>query len=324
VGGPLMGASPLVAAYAAPLHEAVRNSSLAIALIELPTRRIVELSRRAASLLGSQPRVLRGEDVVSISVEPEATSRALEIVTEGVVDSYQASRLVRGSDGADLSVSGWVRVLERIGGRADAFFIITSARTEEDVSLGGESSVGHSLESLIVPLLDILHPHDLAEMLTAIDQAEADRAQVAVTVRLRDGLRGWSRFRIILGPIDDEPDRFGFVLTPAGETAAPIPSAGRVIELEHHLRRIAREVAAAGVVPDFGGLPDLETIPGLEDLSPRQREVVNRLFRGERVAQIARGMYLSPSTVRNHLANLFRKVGVHSQTEFLELLRQRD
>ena len=96
-----------------------------------------------------------------------------------------------------------------------------------------------------------------------------------------------------------------------------------MIELEQRLRRIAREVEAAGVGTDFGRVPDPETVPGLEDLTPRQREVVNRLFRGERVPEIARAMYLSPSTVRNHLANLFRKVGVHSQTEFLDVLRRR-
>jgi DNA-binding CsgD family transcriptional regulator len=32
-------------------------------------------------------------------------------------------------------------------------------------------------------------------------------------------------------------------------------------------------------------------------------------------------MYLSQSTVRNHLASIFRKVGVHSQPELLEYLR---
>jgi DNA-binding CsgD family transcriptional regulator len=35
-------------------------------------------------------------------------------------------------------------------------------------------------------------------------------------------------------------------------------------------------------------------------------------------------MFLSPSTVRNHLTTLFRKVGVHSQSEFLDLVRRRD
>ena len=36
--------------------------------------------------------------------------------------------------------------------------------------------------------------------------------------------------------------------------------------------------------------------------------------------EIARSMYLSQSTVRNHLTAVYRKFGVHSQRELLELL----
>jgi DNA-binding CsgD family transcriptional regulator len=321
---PLTGSPPSVDAEATPLREAVRNSSLAIALFELPSRRFVELSPRAAALLGSPSRDLRGADVLSFTVGRSEASQVLEFVAEGIVDGYQARRRLHRSDGVDLDGSGWVRVLERDGDRADVVMVITSVHTEAGIGSEIDSLLGHALEYLVVPLLEIVHPHDLAAVLTAIDKAEVERAQVAVTARLRDGPRGWSRFRVILGPMADEADRFGFLLTPVGDTAGPSPSAERVIELEQHLRRIAREVAASGVTPDLGGFPDPETVPGLEDLTPRQREVVNRLVRGERVPEIARAMYLSPSTVRNHLTNLFRKVGVHSQSEFLEVLRRRD
>jgi DNA-binding NarL/FixJ family response regulator len=319
-----MNAGPSVDAAAAALREAVRNSSLAVALFELPARRFVELSRRAAASLGSQPRALRGADVLSLSEQPEDTSRALADVADGVVDGYELRRRVRRSDGVDVDVRGWVRVLERTGGRVDVLLIITSAHIEGGVRSESDSLLDHSFEYLVVPLLNIVHPHDLAEALTAIDRAAADHGQVTLTLRLRDGPRGWSRFRVALGPIAGEPERFIVLLTPVGDTAAPIVSAERVIELEHHLRRIAREVEASGVVTGFGEIPDPETFPGLEDLTPRQKEVVNRLLRGERVSEIARAMYLSPSTVRNHLAALFRKVGVHSQSEFLELLRNRN
>jgi DNA-binding CsgD family transcriptional regulator len=35
-------------------------------------------------------------------------------------------------------------------------------------------------------------------------------------------------------------------------------------------------------------------------------------------------MFLSASTVRNHLTTIFRKVGVHSQAELIEHLRAAD
>lgn len=302
------------------LREAVGNSSLAIFLIELPSRRIVELSHRAAAIFGSQSLVLRGEDILSISEQPEATTRALGVVTDGVVDGYRARRTLRSGDGTDVETTGWVRVLERTGDQASALFIVMSASTASDASDGQFTA-----ECLVAPLLDIVHRDDVAKVLSAIDDAESNDTQVEVLARLRGEPHIWQRLRLALGPVDDEARRFGFTLAPADDSTAPIAPGERVIELEHRLRRIAREVEDAGVVTELGGrFPDPETVPGLEALTPRQREVVTRLLRGERVPEIARGMFLSASTVRNHLANLFRKVGVHSQSEFLDLVRQRD
>jgi DNA-binding NarL/FixJ family response regulator len=99
-------------------------------------------------------------------------------------------------------------------------------------------------------------------------------------------------------------------------------SADRVAQLEQHLRRIAHEIEAAGVISTVARVPALSSVPGLSDLSPRQFEVVARLLRGERVSTIARAMYLSPSTVRNHLAAIYRKVGVRSQAELLDHLHR--
>jgi DNA-binding NarL/FixJ family response regulator len=96
--------------------------------------------------------------------------------------------------------------------------------------------------------------------------------------------------------------------------------AERVARLERHLDRIGQEVQAAGRIPIVSAMPQPSAVPGLADLSARQWEVVTRLLRGERVPTIARGMFLSPSTVRNHLSTIYRKVGVSSQTQLLELL----
>ncbi len=41
-------------------------------------------------------------------------------------------------------------------------------------------------------------------------------------------------------------------------------------------------------------------------LSPRQREVLTLATHGHRVKQIARVLWLSPHTVRNHLKNAYR------------------
>jgi len=96
----------------------------------------------------------------------------------------------------------------------------------------------------------------------------------------------------------------------------------RVAELEHRLRRIADEVRAARLLDTVNMLPAAQEIP-LGELSSRQWEILSRLLRGERVDTIARELYLSPSTVRNHLSAIFRRFGVHSQRELLDLLRDR-
>jgi DNA-binding CsgD family transcriptional regulator len=96
--------------------------------------------------------------------------------------------------------------------------------------------------------------------------------------------------------------------------------AERVARLEHHLDRIGQEVGAAGLAAGVSAMPQSSAVPGLDELSARQLEVVTRLLRGERVLTIARGMFLSPSTVRNHLSTIYRKVGVSSQTQLLDLL----
>jgi DNA-binding NarL/FixJ family response regulator len=81
---------------------------------------------------------------------------------------------------------------------------------------------------------------------------------------------------------------------------------------------ILEEITASRVVPSLAG--DDERVRRLAQLSGRQREIVTRLLAGERVPQIAREMYLSPSTVRNHLSAVFRRFGVHSQVELIALL----
>jgi DNA-binding NarL/FixJ family response regulator len=67
--------------------------------------------------------------------------------------------------------------------------------------------------------------------------------------------------------------------------------------------------------------PDPYDVPGVADLSSRQWEVLTRLLRGERVPRIAEALFLSQSTIRYDLADIFKKLGVHSQEELLDLFR---
>ena len=61
--------------------------------------------------------------------------------------------------------------------------------------------------------------------------------------------------------------------------------------------------------------------PVLVDLSNREREILEHLMRGSRVPAIAKTLYISPNTVRNHLKAIYRKVDVSSQSELIERVR---
>jgi DNA-binding CsgD family transcriptional regulator len=108
---------------------------------------------------------------------------------------------------------------------------------------------------------------------------------------------------------------------PPSRTTEHQTGARRVAELERHLLHIARELEAAGTIESVGRRTLPTAVPGLEGLSARKFEVLTRLLRGERVATISRRMFLSPSTVRNHLTAIYRRVGVGSQAELIELMQ---
>jgi DNA-binding CsgD family transcriptional regulator len=56
-------------------------------------------------------------------------------------------------------------------------------------------------------------------------------------------------------------------------------------------------------------------------LTKREKEVILELLEGGRVATVAELFGISPRTVSNHLKSSFQKLGVHSQTELIELAR---
>lgn len=90
--------------------------------------------------------------------------------------------------------------------------------------------------------------------------------------------------------------------------------------LERRLAEIGEQVERAGIAVRLGGQPAPRVLPGVEQLTAREREVFELLARGLRVPTVAERLYLSQSTVRNHVSALFRKLRVSSQAELLERL----
>lgn len=63
-----------------------------------------------------------------------------------------------------------------------------------------------------------------------------------------------------------------------------------------------------------------EALRDLFSLSKREIAVVTMLLRTGTAEATARGLALSPETVRSHLKRIFRKCAVHSKTELMSLL----
>lgn len=60
--------------------------------------------------------------------------------------------------------------------------------------------------------------------------------------------------------------------------------------------------------------------PGLERLSPSEREIAALVLRGESNAAIARARGVAVRTVANQLASMFRKLGVGSRVELAAIV----
>jgi DNA-binding CsgD family transcriptional regulator len=57
-------------------------------------------------------------------------------------------------------------------------------------------------------------------------------------------------------------------------------------------------------------------------LSRRESEIAQHLIDGGNAKTISRGLAISPGTVRNHIKQIYRKLGVHSQVELLAAIRE--
>ncbi|MBN2113635.1 MAG: tetratricopeptide repeat protein [Acidimicrobiia bacterium] len=97
------------------------------------------------------------------------------------------------------------------------------------------------------------------------------------------------------------------------------------------LTALLRRGVGEGVLPSYaktvlaasGSSPPRRVVPGLSDpLTERERRVLRFLAGTLTVPEMARELYVAPSTVRSHLKSIYRKLGVHRRAAAVE--RSRD
>jgi DNA-binding CsgD family transcriptional regulator len=164
-------------------------------------------------------------------------------------------------------------------------------------------------------LAELVHPADVSQLDGSFGRRSSTESPGTSTLRLRGPDEQWLSARVTVSPLRGAvPARFGLVVLLRPNEEPGETESERLARLEEQLARIRQVVQST----DKHGATDAVD---LSDLTTRQREIVERLLDGYRVDAIARFLYVSPSTIRNHLSAIFEKLGVASQSELVELLR---
>jgi PAS domain S-box-containing protein len=270
-------------------------------------------------------------------------SPALPLLVSGQIDGYETTRWLRYPDGRDARVHVWVHsfgvehpplsavfVIDEVEGLGrpqwsvptSAVTVLGSVDAEwhvERVSPDVRAMLGYAPDELTgAPFLGAVHPGDVADLLTGLGHAGRTGETVILRLRLRTADGNWCWCRAWVAPFEGTTG-FAFMLSPVVEGAVGADTAQ---QLNERLSRIAYEVNAATAIATTAALPPVDTLPGLAQLTSREWEVVTALQAGSRAADVAGLLNLAPSTVRNHLVAVYRKVGVSSQVELLAALNR--
>jgi PAS domain S-box-containing protein len=307
-------------------------------LTELRTRKLIAGNELAAELIGSPASALVGRDVLSYidSADREAALAAYTAMADKVIDGYQVQRRIVRPDGTVLTVGVSGRRIDGPGELYGLWILLSGleptnavemtinmsdivlAITDHAWQIEYMSTDAHLLgvqgsELRGFPLLGLVHPSAVIDFLAAVTRTSIDHLAVTVLTRMRVGHDRWGeRYCLINRMCEHDPPRLGVVIS-----RVPSPDAHSGSEVEKQARHCMMDAQAN---KSLDALPVLKRLSLDSELSARQTEIVARLIAGERVPQIAQSMYLSPSTVRNHLVAIYRKAGVHSQAELLAVL----
>ncbi|MDX6374428.1 MAG: hypothetical protein QOD98_3416 [Nocardioidaceae bacterium] len=204
------------------------------------------------------------------------------------------------SSGPRVMMSVW-QDLAPVVGTTDSSFVIDRISIDVEEILGGPPD-----EFLGKSMLRLVHSEDVAELMMALAQATIESTGVGLPIRTAPTQGAPMLSQLLMVPLAPQPG-FGFVLRIGEET----PEADTMSGKDRFGPRLQ------GDFTDGSGTGEGRT----PEWSPRELEIVGRLLAGDRVPAIAAALFISQSTVRNHLSSVFRKLGVNSQQELISLLR---
>jgi DNA-binding CsgD family transcriptional regulator len=338
------------------LQALVASSGVPLAAVDLPSGRFLAVNPAMAGALGSAVAELTGSSSLGwLSPDDRhAAELGYQALADGELTGYQAIRRLANPQGLDQVFSVWVSTVDVDGARVGLASAIPAAAHDNqfrplppasnvpepgNVVLGTVDSnwrldrISQDVTPLLgltpeqcagQPVLGVIHPSDLPAFLAAVEHGRRGQRAVRLTLRLNTRSGDWTDVAVVLATIaPGDPPPLAFALIRNDAAADPQPrDSSRETRLEAHMLRIADELHAAGLLPRLQQLPALADEPQLGKLTSREWAVLTRLLDGQRVSAIATDLYVSQSTVRNHLSSIYAKLGVHSQVDLIRLIRR--
>jgi DNA-binding CsgD family transcriptional regulator len=316
-------------------------------VLEVPSEKIVATSSAASLLLEPTGRGVVGQNLEHFTADHPSSGS--ELFAGGRLNGFEAFRVLRRPGGTDLKIRMWIRTFDHqppsdlvlavivpeggaFGGPRPADWpehpavvgTLDPQSLIERISSDAQSLFGWPLDELVGrPFAELIAEPDVQNYAAALNDASTTQNGVSLYLDVRTVDSAASDPPSTLGcemlilPLSPSPS-CAFVLLPTPVELSRTLVAGGLSAI---LGRLGRGAEVAQLVRGAAGGLTERDIPGLNRLTTRELEVLARLLDGQRAPAIATELFLTQSTVRNHLGAIFGKVGVSSQHELLSVFR---
>jgi DNA-binding CsgD family transcriptional regulator len=316
-------------------------------ILRLPHEAIVATSLSAERLLGRSGPDLLGRPFGEFTQGP--SHEPVELVASGLMAGYVTDRRLTGT-GARARF--WVHGLDVVPpidlvlallllppSRAEeptahpdlARSLPVTGSTDESFTIEGisadddEEVLGHTPAHFVgQSLLSLIDPVDMTHVMVVIEHMSMTTGAMAVQTRVVCKDQSILTGQLLLVPRARAGEYiFAFIAAEPGTTAGAAAVAAVLRRLDTHIRYddSAATMLGSDTARSLARIEMWRKIPGVSDLSRREMEIVSRLMDGDRVPTIAAALFLTRSTIRNHLSAAYSKIGVRSQQELINLLR---